>query len=182
MDYVLATLAVVTMLLLAAAGWAMNLLSLPGNWLVVLGVAVYAYLVPNHWRIDISWYVVALVLALAVIGELIESLAGMWGAARAGGSRRAALLALCGSIGGGLVGAVLGMPIPVVGPIVAVLLGASLGATAGAWVGEQWKGRTAGESWQVGKAAFWGRLLGTFGKIMVASVIVAVVLLAIVLR
>jgi len=48
-------------------------------------------------------------------------------------------------------------------------------------LGEQWKGRTLDASWQVGKAAFWGRLLGTLGKTAVASVMVVVAAAALVL-
>ena len=64
----------------------------------------------------------------------------------------------------------------------AVLLGALAGAMAGAMVGEHWKGRSAQEGWQVGKAAFWGRLLGTVGKVVVASAMVSLILIAILIR
>lgn len=181
MDYVIATIAVVTLLLLLGAGWVMTLLSLPGTWLIVISVALYAYLVPDGWYVDIGWVVVAVVAAFAVLGEIVESLAVAVGAQRAGGSKRSAFLALCGSIGGGLVGGLLGLPVPVIGPVVAVVLGAALGATAGAMFGEHWKGRSARKGWEVGKAAFWGRLLGTLGKIAVVSAMVAIVLIALVL-
>jgi hypothetical protein len=49
-------------------------------------------------------------------------------------------------------------------------------------VGESWKGRTAEAGWEVGKAAFWGRLLGTMAKIGAACVIVVVVGIALMLR
>lgn len=66
--------------------------------------------------------------------------------------------------------------------MIAIVLFAAVGATCGAMVGESWKGRTAEDSWEVGKAAFWGRLLGTMAKIGTACVIVAVTGLALVLR
>jgi hypothetical protein len=65
-----------------------------------------------------------------------------------------------------------------VGSVVAVVLFAAAGATFGAYVGESWKGRSAEASWEVGKAAFGGRLLGTMAKILAASVMVVVVALA----
>jgi hypothetical protein len=37
-------------------------------------------------------------------------------------------------------------------------------------------GRDLTHGWQVGQAAFWGRLLGTAGKLAVGAAIVAVVL------
>ena len=172
----------VTMLFLLGAGWVMTLLCLPGTWIIVVSAAVYAYFVPDGWRVDIGWVVVAVVLALAVLGEIIESLAVAVGAKRAGGSKRSAFLALCGSIGGGLVGGVLGLPIPVIGPVVAVVLGAAFGATAGAMLGEHWKGRSVDHGWEVGKAAFWGRLLGTLGKVGVASMMVAILLMALMFK
>ncbi len=182
MEYLLMTLAVVAILSVLAAGWVMTLLSLPGNWLMVVGVAVFGYLVPNDWRVDVGTSVVVSVLLLAIVGEILESLTVAFGTSRAGGSKRSAFLALCGSIGGGLFGGMLGLPIPIVGPVIAVLLGAAFGATAGAMIGESWKGRSAEEGWEVGKAAFWGRLLGTLGKIGTASVIVVVTLAALLVR
>lgn len=181
MDYVIPAIAVLILLLLLGTGWMMTLLSLPGTWLIVISVAVYAYFVPEGWRVDIGWTVVVILLVLAVLGEIIESLAVAVGAQRAGGSRRSAVLALCGSIGGGLAGGVLGLPIPVVGPVIAVVFGAALGATAGAMIGEHWKGRSTREGWEVGKAAFWGRLLGTLGKFGVASAMVGITLIALIL-
>ena len=182
MDYIMPTVAATTMLLLLGTGWVLTLLSLPGSWLIVVSTAVYAYLVPDQWRVDIGWAIVGVVFALAVLGEIIEALAVAIGAKRAGGSKRSAFLALCGSIGGGLTGGLLGLPVPVIGPVVAVVLGAAFGATGGAMLGEHWKGRSADEGWEVGKAAFWGRLLGTLGKVGVASMMVAIVLLAVLFR
>ncbi len=77
-------------------------------------------------------------------------------------------------------GIFLGIPIPVLGPIVGALLCAGSGDLVGAMIGEVWAGRTLGESWQIGKVAFWGRLFGTLGKILIGSVMVAVVLAALV--
>lgn len=182
MNEVMAILAPILLLLVLATGWGMTLLSLPGNWLMVASVSVYAWLVPAEWRGDVSWGVVLVVLLLAIVGEVLETLAVAVGTARAGGSRRAALLGLCGSLGGGLAGALIGVPIPIVGPLVGAVLFAAVGAAFGAYVGESWKGRTANESWKVGQGAFVGRLLGTMAKILAASVILAVVLGAVVVK
>jgi hypothetical protein len=101
--------------------------------------------------------------------------------AKAGGSRHGAVLALIGSMIGAVAGVAIGLPIPLVGPLVAALVFGGLGALGGAMIGEQWKGRQLDMSWQIGKAAFWGRLLGTTGKLIIGSVIVAVVAVALVL-
>ena len=180
MDYFLSITGALIMLVVLAAGWLLTVLGLPGNWLIVAATAIFALLVPASWRTDISGLVVVAVVVLAVVGELLEFAAGAMGTSRAGGSKRAAALALVGSMIGAVVGAVVGLPIPVVGSFVAVLLFAAAGATGGAMIGESWKRRTLDEGWEVGKGAFWGRLLGTLGKILVGSVIVAVVALALV--
>ena len=39
----------------------------------------------------------------------------------------------------------------------------------------------ARQTWEVGKAAFWGRLFGTLGKVLVSSVMVAVVVVGLVI-
>lgn len=184
MSDVIAFAAPFLLLAVLAAGWVMTLLSLPGNWLMVLAVAIYAWLVPTEWRGDVSWAVVLVVLLLAIVGEILETLAVAVGTSRAGGSRRAALLGLCGSLGGGLIGALGGavIPVPVVGSLVGAVLFAAAGAAFGAYVGEAWKGRTSDESWKVSQAAFVGRLLGTMAKILAASVIVAIVAGAVVVQ
>lgn len=181
MDYIAPAIACVSMVLLLIAGWLLTLFSLPGTWLIVVAAAIYSYLVPDHWRVDVGWLSVGILLALAVLGEVIETMTAAVGARRAGARKSSAFLALCGSFLGGIFGGVLGFPLPVIGPLIAVLVGASLGAMGGAMIGEQWHGRPAEENWQVGKAAFWGRLWGTVGKMAVASVMVVIVLMALLL-
>ncbi len=134
------------MLLIGATvvGWAFTLVGLPGNWVMVLAAAGYVWLGPTSGAMQITWLTVAALAALAAGGELAEFVAGMWGARRAGGSRRAALFALVGS-----------------------LIGAALA--------ERFRGERAYKSWQVGQAAFWGRLVGTGIKTLVATIIAAVI-------
>ena len=164
------------LVLVLASGWALNLFGLPGNWINAAAVGGYAWLVPAGQRLSISWWMVSVVLLLAVVGELLELVAGAAGAARVGASRRSAVLALGGSLVGSVLGAVIGLPIPLIGSLAAIVLGAALGALGGAMLGESWKGRDLDHGWQVGQAAFWGRLLGTAGKLAVGAAIVAVAL------
>ncbi len=158
--------------------WALNLVGLPGNWLILLAAVCYAALIPAEARSDLSWPLVGLLCALAVTGELIEFATAALGASKVGGSKRSAVLALLGSLGGSILGLFVGLPIPIIGPLVGVLVLASLGAMAGALVGESWKGRSLAESWKVGEAAFWGRLFGTLGKLMIGAVMVALAVAA----
>lgn len=160
------------------AGWVLTLLGMPGNWLMVAAVAGYALLVPEPSPLGISWMAPVVMLVLAAVGELMEFLAGALGVAKVGGSRRGAVLALAGSIAGGIIGLFVGLPIPVIGPMVSTVLFAGVGALLGALFGETWKGRAFDESWKVGKAAFWGRLLGTAAKTIIGAVMIAAALIA----
>ncbi len=160
------------------AGWLISVLGMPGNWLMVLAVVVYVLLVPEESPAAIGWPVAIAVGLLAAAGELLEFLAGAFGVAKAGGSKRGAVLALLGSMVGGIAGMFIGVPIPIVGPIVAAILFAGLGALAGAVIGEQWHGHGLDKSWQIGKAAFWGRLLGTLAKTAVGAVMIVVAVAA----
>ncbi len=166
------------LLLLVLFGWVLTLLGMPGNWLMVAAVIGYVLLVPTQSPLGIGWGIVVVLIALAALGELLEFLAGALGVAKAGGSRRAAVLALLGSLVGAIVGLFVALPIPVVGPILGALLLAGVGAFVGAVLGEQWKGRGLGQSCRVGQAAFWGRLLGTVAKTAVGAVMVGTTLVA----
>jgi hypothetical protein len=167
------------LILVLLAGWLMTVLSLPGNWVMVAATAVYAYFAPEG-RFDVSWTAVGVLFGLAVLAELLEFAAGAVGATRVGGSKRGAALAILGSMLGAILGATLGtaIPIPLVGTMIGAVLGASLGALAGAMLGEAWKGRTLGETWKIGQAAFWGRFLGTVAKTMIASAMVVIAIVA----
>ncbi len=170
------------MLLIGATvvGWAFTLVGLPGNWVMVLAAAGYVWLGPTSGAMQITWLTVAALAALAAGGELAELVAGMWGARRAGGSRRAALFALVGSLIGAIAGGIVGMPIPIVGPPIAAVMGGALGALIGAALAERSRGERVYKSWQVGQAAFWGRLVGTGIKTLVATIIAAVIVGALV--
>ena len=98
------------------------------------------------------------------------------GAKGGGGSRRAAVFSLIGSLGGTLLGAAVGLPIPIVGSALGVVLGGALGALAGAVFAEYTLGEKMQQSFRVGRAAFWGRLLGTGVKTFIATLLVVILL------
>jgi uncharacterized protein YqgC (DUF456 family) len=165
------------MVTMVAVGWFCTVLALPGTWMILATAAVYAWLTPDGARWDISMEVLGVLLGLALVGEVLETLWSAAGVKKQGGSRRGAVLAIVGS----LIGAVVGtgaIPIPVVG----TLAGACAGAMLGAILGESWKGRDIDHALRVGNAAAWGRLVGSLAKICVASIMVAVVLASALLR
>jgi len=181
MDYVLQTTSIVLLLGAIVGGWGLTLMGLPGNWLMAGATGLYAWLAPTAGATQITWTTVAAMVSLAAGGEIAEFVAGMWGARRAGGSRRASIFALIGSMAGAVLGASMGIPIPLLGPPIAAVLGGSLGALAGAAFAEHSRGETSQQSLRVGRAAFVGRLLGTGIKTVVATVMAVVVIVGLIL-
>jgi hypothetical protein len=177
----LAEYAAVSLLILSVAvGWVLTLFGLPGNWLMVAAVGFYAWLGPQSGSMQVSRELVVVMAVVAGIGELLEFATGAWAARRAGGSRRAAIYSLLGSFAGAIGGAMLGLPIPVVGSAVGAVLGGAVGALAGAVLAETSQGQSANQSLRVGHAAFWGRLLGTAAKSIVATTMAVAILAALV--
>ena len=170
----------ILLIVLVIAGWILTLFSLPGNWVIVISSALFAWLVPatEDSGIGMRWTAVAVLLLLAIVGEIIEFAAGALGASRAGGSKRGAVLAIIGSMIGAIAGGIVGLPIPVIGSVVAAILFASCGALIGAILGEKWKGRDMAQALEVGQGAFWGRLLGTLAKTTIASVMAVTAIVA----
>lgn len=133
-------------------------LGLPGTW---LQVAVACAL----WWIDpgAMGYLLALAIALAVLGELTDVLSGRWGTRRYGGSTRAAW----GALVGGFAGLFVGSPIPVVGSLVMSFVG----TFAGAVVGEVWARGERAPLLRIGWGALVGRVLGVVVKLTFAFAI-----------
>jgi uncharacterized protein YqgC (DUF456 family) len=156
-------------------GWLLNLVALPGNWLIVGGAALFAGLITEEPGRGVAWRTVIALVVLAIIGEFVEFAAGAAGAAKQGASRRAIALSMVGAIIGSIVGLSIGVPIPVVGSLVMALFGGAAGAFAGAYLGEAWKGRDEPARTAAGRGAFFGRIWGTVGKFAVGAIMLGVV-------
>jgi uncharacterized protein YqgC (DUF456 family) len=164
----------VLLLVLCMGAWLTTLLTVPGNWIVVGLAAAFAWLFPSAAGRGITWTTVFLLIGIAVIGEIIEFVAGAAGAAKQGASRRAVVLSIGGAMAGSMLGLAVGTPVPIVGSFVMALLGGAAGAFAGAYVGESWKGRGEEERIAAGKGAFVGRLWGTVGKLAAGAIMLAI--------
>ncbi len=151
-----------------------NLVGLPGNWLMVAGAAVLTWLQWGHAPFGM-WTLVATAL-LALIGEIVEFIAGYAGARRAGTSKGAANLAILGGLIGGFAGVTI--PIPFIGP----LLGACLGAAAGAIIGETRRGTAFHPALKSGAAAGAGRFVGTVAKLGIGGIIWLILAVAAVVK
>src|SRR5256712_2706809 len=128
--------------LCCVAGLLVIPLGLPGLWLMVLGVLGYGWLTAFR---SVGIGVMALVVGLALLGEVIEWWLGFRFAERYGGSRRAGW----GALVGGLVGAAIGVPVPIVGSVI----GAFVGSFAGAALFEYTRSARAGRAGDAGRGA-----------------------------
>ena len=150
--------------------WVGILFNLPGTWLMVLVTALLKWWQPGY--VQVSWTVLGMAAGLAVLGEVLEFVLGAAGSRHAGGSTRAAALAIVGSLVGGIMGTAL--PVPIVG----TLIGACLGAFIGSLIGDLWAGRPLFPSVETGWGAAVGRFWGTISKLVIGAVIVVVLALA----
>lgn len=110
----------------------LTLLTLPGNWLLVLvAVGAQAWAMVAGTTLPYSPWTLAALVALAVAGEVAETAMGAAGA-KAGGARgRGAWGAMIGSLVGALVGTVALAFLPLAGTLLGALGGAAVGAMAG---------------------------------------------------
>lgn len=174
LNYILLALFVGLILLF----WGLNFIGMPGNWLIIASAALWIWLGPESFQFSWLW-LIGLVL-LAAIGEILEFAASVMGTKKMGGSSRGATLSVVGSIVGGLLGVVIGIPIPIpiVGLLISGVLCASLGAVVGAMIGEYSLGTSLDQTTKIGLAAGVGRMLGTFGKIIMGAAMVALMIIA----
>ncbi len=84
--------------LVLLGGLALNLLTLPGNWLMVAGVALYAW--ATHF-VHVGLWSLVVLLVLAVAAEVVELSAAGKGARKVGGGRMGSMAHLSVASSGG---------------------------------------------------------------------------------
>ena len=148
----------------------LNFFNLPANWMIVALAVVWKYMSTSAHQMDFGFF--ALLIGLAVLGELLEF--GLLALkAKKYGSSNSGLFA-------GLVGAVIGaiMCAPFL-----FGLGALLGALAGAWLGcylmELVSGGGHEKAVHAAMGALVGRFLGTVCKCAIGALILTCVARAI---
>lgn len=145
---------------------------LPGNWLMVLTTAGFAWW---HWDRGIfSPWTLAAIAALALAGEIMEFLAGFGGAKKAGAGLLGSLAAIFGALTGAMFGTVL-IPIPLAG----TLLGGCLGAGLMTWAVERFISRRPRQSLRSGIGAGTGVMVGVLFKAAMGILIWLIVTTAI---
>ena len=156
----ISALAILLLALCCLGGLALVPLGLPGLWVMVLGVIGYGWLTSFQ---TVGVATIAIVLALAFLGEVLEAWMGFGLARRYGGSRRAGW----GALVGGIIGAAVGVPLPILGSVI----GAFVGAFAGAAIFEYSWSRTPETAVRAGWGAVLGRAAAAATKIGLGVVI-----------
>jgi len=160
--------------------WIGTLFMLPGNWLIVAFAALSAYFLPEQTEsgLGFGWAFVAILGGLALLGEFLEFFGSAGKAKQYGASRRSMVLSILFGMLGAAIGGVIGAPLTLIGGVALILVGAAVGAFAGTYLGETWKGRRGVERWAISRAALFGRLFGTAGKLIVGMAMVALTAMA----
>lgn len=169
------------LLLVANLGsWIGTLFMLPGNWMIVGFAALYAYFLPEQPEsgLGFGWAFVAILGGMALLGEFLEFFGSASKAKQYGASRRSMVLSILVGMLGAAVGGVIGAPLGPLGGVALILVGAAVGAFVGTYLGETWKGRRGTERWAISRAALFGRLFGTAGKLIVGMAMVCLTAMA----
>jgi hypothetical protein len=155
--------AAVVLILCSLAGIVLVPLGLPGTFVILAG-ALFHNLI--HGSMALSVKVLAILLGLAIIGEILEYALGVSMATKRGASRQAAF----GGIIGGIVGAFAGVPVFLIGPVI----GLFIGVFAGAFLVELYVKQNAAEAFRSAMGAFYGRLGAVAVKTLIGVTMVII--------
>lgn len=147
-------------------GWFINVLGLPGLWVMILAAGAYAWGTGFHY---LNWWHLGILVGIGLLAEFVEFVAGGAAAKKAGGSGRATW----GAIIGGVIGAIFfTIPLPIIGTII----GACLGAFLGAYLAEYTVRGESDHLMRVGWGAAKGKFLGILSKLAFGVLILGVAL------
>lgn len=168
LQYVIA----VPFFLLGAVCVVLVVVQLPGVWILLALAALIefadALYLPAGDRQTFQWWVLAVCVGLALLGELIEFVAAVAGAKKGGSSARG----MWGALIGGILGVFVFTPLFFFLPLFGTFLGAVLGTFVGAVVGELTAEQaTVGGSMKPAVGATIGRVVGTGSKVGITIVV-----------
>jgi uncharacterized protein len=149
----------VLLILLGLAGTILP--ALPGTALVLGGILLGAW-IDDFARVGAA--TVAVIAVLAVLAWVLDYVAGLMGAQRAGASREALI--------GAALGTVVGLFMGLVGVLFMPLVGAA--------VGEYIARRDHGQAVKVGTATWLGMMVGLVAKVVLAFMMVGIFVVALV--
>lgn len=159
----LSTAGFILFVLALLLGLALVPLGFPGTWLVVATAFVYS-LARDFQPGKPDFWVLLIVIVLALLGEAVEYGIGVIGSKKLNVSSGA----IIASIAGGFVGAIIGVPVFLVG----ALLGLFLGAFLGAFLYEIIETKKIKPALWAATATFFSRVTAMFVKTFVALVMV----------
>lgn len=145
----------------------LDLVGLFGNWLI-LGAVTAAWAISGFSYFD--GYTLVILVGLAILGEILETMAAGMGAAQFGGGKGSIVAAVIGCIFGAIVATPL-IPIPLVGTLIGACGGAFVAATAYELTRKEhgFEG-----SVRVGVGAALGKVAGLFAKTFVGFAMLGV--------
>jgi uncharacterized protein YqgC (DUF456 family) len=149
----------VALILVGLAGTVLP--ALPGTLFVLAGIVLGAW-IDDFTRV--GWGVLALVIALAILAWVLDYVAGLMGARKAGASRQALV--------GAAIGTVVGLFMGLVGVFFMPLVGAAMG--------EYLARRDQQRALKVGVATWLGIMAGLVSKVVIAFMMIGVFVVALV--
>jgi uncharacterized protein YqgC (DUF456 family) len=149
----------VALILVGLAGTVLP--ALPGTLFVLGGIVLGAW-IDDFTRV--GWGVLALVIALAILAWVLDYVAGLMGAKKAGASRQALI--------GAAIGTVVGLFMGLVGVFFMPLVGAALG--------EYLARRDEQRALKVGVATWLGIMVGLVSKVVIAFMMIGIFVAALV--
>jgi len=149
----------------------LNLLGLFGNWLLI-GTLGLAWWLSGFVHFG-PWWVFLIYLALAILGEVLETAVSGYGARKFGGSPGAMVAALVGCFVGLIVGTPL-IPIPIVGSLIGACIGGFCFAAVYDYIQHE---RSAYDAAWIGMGAAVGKVGGLFAKFFCGLLILIVALI-----
>lgn len=151
--------AIIILAIFSIAGFLLTCLGIGGTFIVFLGAVTYNLI---HWSWAISLNYLIVLLALAVLGELLEWVISVKGLKKKGVSN----FGVIGMVVGIILGAALMNFVPIFGTVIGVIVGGLLGAL----LGELIRTQDFSKAWKAAKAALLGR-----GMVILAKVSLVVI-------
>jgi uncharacterized protein YqgC (DUF456 family) len=152
-------------LVIELAALLLNIIAMPGLWLMLAAAMIYAWLTGLAF---VGKETLIVLLLLAAVGEVVEIYVGTAGTRRAGGGRPA----MAGAIAGGILGRIFLSLIPI--PIISTLVGVCAGSFLGAAVMELYSGGSLDKSIRVGAGAATGRAMGIVAKLLIGGLMLLI--------
>lgn len=151
----------------AIAGLISHVFGFPGNFIILADSILFGWY--DGFK-EVTIEILVVLLALALLGELVEFVLGVLGAKKYKSSNKA----IVGSIVFGIIGGILGIPFFFgIGAVIGAFVGAFVGAFLVEFLLEKKVDRAVKSGW----GAFIGRLGGTFfkGAIGIAMIVIVAI-------